>query len=125
MSGGWERSRENQKGRLKTWGLNIRTVLRGGMRMQPIDLVASQLAKRTVFDQTQGFSEQLPAYFRVDFRLVYRIDKPNYTGTLGFDLQNMLNTKNIAYRYYDFVLDQVENRYQLGIIPNLSYRMEF
>ncbi len=125
LTAGWERGRENKKGRLKTFGVNLRGVYRGGMRAQPIDLDASRLAKRTVFDQTNGFSEELPDYFRLDMRFILRVDKPKFTGTLGIDLQNMLNTQNVSYYYYDFLSDQQETRTQLGIIPNLSYRMEF
>lgn len=125
LTWGWERGRENKKGRLKTFGVNFRGVYRGGLRAQPIDLDASRTAKRTIYDQSQGFSEVLPDYFRTDLRFIFRIDKPKYTGTLGIDLQNMLNTTNVAYYYYDFLTDQVETRNQLGIIPNLSYRMEF
>jgi len=123
---GWEKMggmRASKK--QKTWGFNFRATYRGGMRVQPIDLAASKAAQRTIFDASQGFSEQLPAHFRTDFRLIYRVNKRKVTRTLGLDLQNMLNTQNVAYYFYDEFQDAVVTRYQLGIIPNLSYRWEF
>lgn len=123
---GWEKMRPIKKeNKQKTWGFNLRTTYRGGMRVQPVDLAASRAAQRTVFDAGQGFSEQLPSHFRADFRLIYRINKRKVTRTLGLDLQNMLNTQNVAYYFYDEFQDAVVTRYQLGIIPNLSYRWEF
>lgn len=125
FSAGYEWDRESKKGKQQIFGLNFRTVYRGGMREMPVDLDASRLALRTVYDETRGFTEQLPNYFRLDVRFTFKRNRPGYTSTLGVDIQNAINTRNVAYNYYDFELDEVLTRYQLGIIPLLSYRMEF
>ena len=41
------------------------------------------------------------------------------------DLQNATNARNEAFRYFDFRKGETVTRYQLGLIPNLSYRIEF
>jgi hypothetical protein len=70
--------------------------------------------------------EQLPVFFRVDARFYWRryfSDRRN--STLGFELQNATLRQNVAYRYLEIVNRQVETKYQLGLIPNISWRMEF
>ncbi|MEL6589445.1 MAG: TonB-dependent receptor [Bacteroidota bacterium] len=124
-TGGWEKEGVNRKGQQRILGLNLRTIYRGGMRALPIDLEASRAAERTVFDTSNGFTEQLPNYFRIDFRFTLKRNRANFTRTFGIDIQNVLNTQNIAFRYYDFQLDEIISKNQLGIIPLLSYRVEF
>ena len=43
----------------------------------------------------------------------------------SLDLQNVTNAQNPAFRYFDSRKGEVITKYQLGIIPNLSYRIEF
>ncbi|MEL7530795.1 MAG: TonB-dependent receptor [Bacteroidota bacterium] len=124
-TGGWEKEGVNRKGQNRVLGLNIRTMYRGGLRAMPIDLAASRQAQRTIFDSSDGFSEQVADYLRVDFRLTLKRNKARFTRTFGVDIQNLLNTQNIAFRYYDFQLDEIVTKYQLGTIPLLSYRVEF
>jgi len=45
--------------------------------------------------------------------------------TLALDLQNVANQKNAAYNYYDSQKGQILQKTQLGLIPILSYRVEF
>jgi hypothetical protein len=124
-SGGWEREGTNKKGHQRITGLNLRMIYRGGMRGMPIDLEASRQEMRTIFDQSAGFTERFPDYFRLDLRFTLKRNRARFTRTLGIDIQNVLNTQNVAHKYYDFQLDQILTRYQLGIIPLLSYRLEF
>ena len=41
------------------------------------------------------------------------------------DFQNVSIRKNVAYRYYDAYTGKVETKEQLGLVPNLSWRLEF
>lgn len=125
LSGGKEFLRQTRKKTQKAIGVNLRVVYQGGFRTMPIDLDASRLAQRTVFDLSQGFTEQNNAYFRTDLRLVFRHDRPKYTRTFSFDLQNLTNTRNVAFQTYDPILDEIVPRLQLGLIPLISYRIEF
>lgn len=56
----------------------------------PIDFAASQAANATVYDASQGFSEQLPDFFRLDGRVYWRTsvgDRRN--STFAMDFQNL------------------------------------
>jgi CarboxypepD_reg-like domain len=113
------------KGKNRVLGLNIRLIYQGGYREMPINVAASALGQTTVFNEANGFTEQLPAYFRTDFRVSLKKHKPNYTRTFSLDLQNTTNQQNVAYHYYDHRQAQIITKYQLGIIPVLAYRVEF
>ena len=42
-----------------------------------------------------------------------------------FELQNTFNRSNVAYQYFDTQSNTLKYAYQLGILPNMSYRLEF
>jgi hypothetical protein len=68
---------------------------------------------------------QLATYYRIDLRVYLKKDRKGRTGMWSVDLQNVTNAQNEAFRYFDFRKGEVVTKYQLGIIPNLSYRIEF
>lgn len=71
------------------------------------------------------YSEALPVYKRVDLRISYRKNRPGSTVIWALDIQNASNAQNIAYYYVDHVTKKVEAKYQLGLIPVLSYKILF
>lgn len=106
-------------------GVNLRSVYLGGLRVTPIDASASRAQQQTVFIDEQAFSQQLSDYFKVDFRLSLRTNKEGRTSVWSLDLQNALNTQNVAFQFYDNVEGEVVTKFQLGLIPILTYRLEF
>ena len=125
---GKEWSREISTEKTRAFGLNGRAVWTGGYRTMPVDLIrsGSNLLQKTVFDDSNGFSEQLPDYFRIDIRAYWKRnlgDRRN--STFAIDLQNVTMQKNQAYQYYEPFTNTVETKYQLGLIPNISWRLEF
>ena len=105
--------------------MNLRAVYQGGFRSTPIDEVASLEQQRTVFDESRAFSEKLKDYFRLDLRLSAKRNKEKYTRTFALDILNLTNRENIAFQRYDWVQKQVVNKYNLGLFPLMSYRLEF
>ncbi len=105
--------------------MNTRILYLGGLREAPIDAPLSSAVGSTQYNYQNGYSLQLPDYFRTDLRLSWRKNKPGYTRTFSLDIQNVLNTQNVAYHYYDTFLQDVKTKYQLGIVPVLVYRVEF
>lgn len=124
-TGGYEHEWVSSKGKNKVWGANLRVQYRGGFLATPVDLAASEATGRTVYDFDAGYTDRLPDFFRIDLRITFKRNRPNYTRTLGIDIQNVANTQNVAFQAYDPVAGEIITRYQLGIIPLLSYRLEF
>lgn len=114
-----------KNGKMKTLGLNLRGTYFGGFWESPIDIAQSVFQYRTVYNEAEAYTIQLPDFYKVDFRIYYKRVKSKYTSILGLDILNATNRQNIAYHYFDLKTNQVTTKYHLGIIPNLSYRIEF
>ena len=126
VTAGKEWQRDKRPGQVRSFGLNGRIGLAGGLRAMPIDVAASEAAGMTVFDAGEGFSVQQKDYFRLDIRIYWKRslgDRRN--STFAMDFQNATMQENEAYRYYDPFTLQVETKKQLGLIPNISWRLEF
>ncbi len=106
-------------------GVNTRLVWMGGFRNYTIDLDASKLAMKTVFDYNSGLTEKRPDYFRPDIRVYLKRSKDKLNRMWSIDLQNVANYQNVAFDYYDAYQGTVITKYQLGMVPMLNYRWEF
>jgi hypothetical protein len=113
FTGGKELIRKNDK-RL---GINTKVLLLGGYRDTPI--------VNKSYDYSKINTLKLNDYFRMDLRVYWKRNKPNFTRTWSLDVQNLTNTENEAYSYYDFRAGQVVQKFQLGLIPVLNYKVEF
>ena len=105
-------------------GVNARLNYSGGLRTPQVDLAASRALGATVLDRLRPFATAR-TYFRTDLRAYWKLNHPKRTTTLALDIQNVTNTENFAFAYYDSVLDAVVEKNQLGLIPNLTYRVEW
>ncbi len=121
-TGGYEKAFGKKS---KILSVNLRAVYRGGFLAQPIDAVASAAEGRTVFVANEGFTDQLGDFFRTDLRVAFKRNRAKLTRTFAIDIQNVTNRQNEAFRVYDPVLGRIDTRYQLGMIPLLSYLVEF
>jgi hypothetical protein len=109
----------------KAWGFSGRIIWNGGFRYTPVDTAASEVAGATVFVEEEAFSRRLSHYFRPDLRIYWQRNRPNSSSTFSIDIQNVANRQNLAFYYFDTQKATVVERYQLGIIPVLSWRREF
>ena len=102
--------------------LNVRFLYQGGFRQTPFTDLHSGGHYQ---NNSTAFSDKLPDYFRIDFQVSFKKNKPDYTRILSLDIQNVLNRRNVAFYYFDTQQNKVVNKYQLGILPFLNYRIEF
>lgn len=121
----WRRKLKKQlSGRI--FGLDGRAVWMGGVRTLPIDVAQSAANQTTVFDYSNGYNGRNADYFRIDGRVYWKRGIGNRrNSTFALEFQNLSGQKNVAFRYYDPVTKMVETKYQLGLIPNVSWRLEF
>ncbi|MEZ4739850.1 MAG: TonB-dependent receptor [Flavobacteriales bacterium] len=101
----------------RAWGLNGRSNVMGGQHYTP------RYARGT--GEQGPFSAQYAIYHRVDLRVYLKRERKGRTGMWALDIQNVANVQNEAYRYFDQRQQAEVTKYQLGLIPNLSYRIEF
>lgn len=115
----------SEKRKNRILGFNVKTVYVGGLRYTPIDLDASIEAGKTKFVDAQTFNQRMPDYYRLDLRLSLKRNYKRLTSTLALDIQNTTNRKNVGGQYFDMKTGQVKYWYQTGLIPVLSYKIEF
>lgn len=125
LTGGKEWNWLSKKNKYKVFGANLRIVYFGGFRDTPIDAQASAEAGETVYIDSEAFSIKQSDYFRTDLRVYLKFNREKYIASWSLDIQNLSNTENVAYSYYDQEQGAIIEKNQLGIIPILNYRIEF
>jgi hypothetical protein len=124
---GREWPRLDKKQRETTLGLNFALITHGGERYgRSIPFTSTFDDSRRFFapqDFSNGFINSNGTYFRPDLRLYKTKTRKKTTTTLALDVQNAANVQNLTNVYYDAFLEQPTERYQLGLIPVLSYRI--
>ena len=116
---------KTKTGKVVTKGVNARIAWLGGFRDTPIDEAASEALGFTVYREAEAFTLKQDDYFRIDLRLYVKWNKTGRNSTLSIDIQNVTSRKNAQYNFYDSVQGKVVTKQQLGLIPILSWRVEF
>ncbi len=111
----WTRMKEGSE---KRFGINMRGMVQGG---RPLTVRSQTNESPFLIDEAY----RTTPYIRLDLRMIWTKVHSNCTSSIALDLQNVLNRQNEAYRYYDSYTEQVETQYQLGLIPILTYRVEW
>ncbi len=104
---------------------NVRATYAGGQYYSPIDPVQSADKEYTVRPIETAFSKTRPDYFRADLKVSFRRNKTKSTRIWELDLQNVSNTLNITGDFWDNDDMEIVEYTQLGLLPILSYRIEF
>lgn len=107
------------------FGVNFRASWAGGLRATPIRLQESLDRQFVVEDYSEAFSQRLPNFLRTDFRISFIKNRKRSSSTFSIDLNNFTNRKNPAGQFVDFEQKRIRMAYQLGIIPVLTYRIDF
>lgn len=101
----------------------------GGRWYGYVDSEASYDQNELVFLDSAFNTRQFRDYFRLDFKITYRLNSPRITHEIGLDLVNVLNTRNIlALSYAPNLLEPNQEptaeRLQLGFLPIFYYRAD-
>ncbi len=105
--------------------LGFRNLYSGGLKYTPGDPIASAAIRNLVEDENFTFENQLKNYWRMDIQAAYRKDKPKYAWSLILDIQNIINYSNELSLIYDFTLNDFIVKPQSGIIPVISFQVDF
>lgn len=113
------------KSKTNIFALNLRGNIAGGNKQTPIDLEQSRAEGGTRRDHTRTFEEQLPFYFRSDFRVSFRKNKGKTASIFSLDIQNVTNRQNVYIEYYSSSRDEISTATQFGLLPVFNYKLEF
>jgi hypothetical protein len=105
--------------------LNARVSWAGNSPQTPIDTANSLVQGQQVYDYARSFEVIMPDYFRLDVHVGFRKSRAKAAHIWSFDIRNLTNRQNPLNQYLNFNSQQIRYQYQLGLIPVLSYRIEF
>ena len=108
-----------------TLQLGVRAVLAGGLRYTPADSAASVLAQNYVADTNKIYTLQTPYYARLDLRVAYRKNNKHSNYTIALDVQNATARRNIRDETFDYASQKIAFIYQSGLVPVLSFQIDF
>lgn len=98
----------------------------GGKRFGDVDTLQSALQEEVVF-KDENFNEyQFADYFRLDFKMSWKVNRPKVTHEIAIDLVNVLGTKNLLNIIYTPDANEIFTKnYQLGFLPIFYYKVDF
>ena len=106
-------------------GLNLKASFTGGEYYVPIDLGKSIEQHTEILNEADAYKPKLPAFFYLDLTITFRTNHKKYSGIWALQIRNLLNQHpNVGYVYDDFK-HTIEPQSSLGIIPLISYKIEF
>ena len=106
-------------------GVNLKCSFTGGEYYVPIDLEQSIAQNREVLNEKAAYTLRLPSFLYMDLTLSYRTNHRKFSGIWALQIRNLLNQKPVMGYAYDDFNHTVETQRSLGIIPLLSYKVEF
>lgn len=105
--------------------VSVKGTYAGGLRYTPIDLEQSIAEQITVRDLSKAFDEKREDFMRFDLKLKLTKNKKKTTRSWELDIQNVTNNTNVAGEYFNRTTQEIETYTQLGLLPVLSYRIDF
>ena len=122
-------SKEFKVGNAKFIDFGSKVTQLGGRWYGPADTLLSNQQKEFVVQDAARNTLRFDNYFRLDFKVNYKINKAKVTHEIALDLVNALNTKNVLKLTYapgdPTAVNNVRPEYQLGRLPLFYYKLEF
>jgi hypothetical protein len=109
----------------ETLAINANLAWAGGLRYIPIDIEKSMLEKQTVLNYANPYVNKVQDYFKMNIKLIYRINRSKFSYESGFGVTNITNRKNILMQTFDAEQGAVAYDYQLGLMPEGIFRINF
>ncbi|HBL76320.1 MAG: hypothetical protein A2W90_08275 [Bacteroidetes bacterium GWF2_42_66] len=113
------------KNKTNILGINARLSILGGDRYIPVLEDESLAAGKIVYNYDHAYEPRENVAKVLSFSVSYRKNKPKYASIWSFHLLNALGQEE--YRDYEFNLKTgaLEKQFDLIVVPNISYKIEF
>jgi hypothetical protein len=121
---------EFKTGKKSSLSLGTKITTAGGRWYGYVDTAASNYNHDLIYLDKDYNTRQFAPYFRLDFKINYKINAKHVTHEFALDLINLLNTKNILGLSYapnplNANTDPIIKNYQLGFLPLFYYKIDF
>jgi hypothetical protein len=107
------------------FGINLKATYSGGEYYTAVDISQSIAQGREILDLNQIYTEKFDDFFYLDITLNYKVNHKKYAGSWSIQVKNLLDRKQpLGYTYNSFT-KSVELQESIGMLPMLSYKIEF
>jgi hypothetical protein len=104
---------------------NAKVVLAGGKRYVPVDIEKSLEAGNEVYDWDRAYDKKYSDFLRFDCRIGYRANYKRFNHEIAFDFQNLTNHKNILLQKFDPSTGELNDVFQIGFFPMITWKVQF
>lgn len=104
---------------------DIKAVFSGGKPYIPFDIEKSKISNQAEYIWEEAYEKKLADYFRLDFRIAFKINTKHFDQEWAVDLQNLTNHQNVFMQSWDSYNKVVKTDYQQGFYPMVLYRIYF
>jgi hypothetical protein len=106
--------------------LDLKLTWAGGMRYLPFHAVQVEEGYYVrVNEWDEAYETRRPDYFRLDFRVGYKINFRKMTGEIAVDMLNLTDQKDIYYQFLEPSTGQIKTVYMLPFLPVPLIRFQF
>lgn len=105
--------------------IDLKGVYAGGKPYTPIDEQKTIANNDPYYLYDQSYSEKHKDYFRIDFKLGFRMSLGKTQHEYAIEIQNLTNHKNVFQQFWDPVNQKMKTDYQQGFFPMFMYRIYF
>ncbi|XOV93138.1 MAG: carboxypeptidase-like regulatory domain-containing protein [Bacteroidota bacterium] len=109
----------------RTLNVNARIIYAGGKREAPINIESSRDEGYTVRYYDRNYESKMEDYKRLDLGVSYKKNKIKTAYTISVNVQNVLGMENVYGKFYIPKTDSIFSASQLGVFPNISYKLDF
>ncbi|NND34190.1 MAG: TonB-dependent receptor [Saprospiraceae bacterium] len=107
--------------------LDLKWTVAGGRYYTPIDVALSIQQNREVRVDELAYTDRYDPYFRLDFKIGYRVNntKKKLSQQFYLDFQNITNHQNVFIQRFNTSTRKINTIYQIGFFPDILYRLQF
>jgi len=116
---------DEKKDKFRVLNLSTRVMYNGGRRYLPLDLEASQLKGKAVFNTENAYKDKMNNIFQMNVTASLKFNRPHTSHEILIDIYNVLNNHSPVAEYYNSYSKQKEISTQLAMMPNIMYRIHF
>jgi len=105
--------------------INMRLSLQGGERYTPVDEEKSHTVRSIEVDETKAFTRRFHPCFMSDFSASYKINRTRMSHEFAIKLLNVNGYTGTHFYQYNEKNNSIKKVRNFGMIPNISYRIQF
>jgi len=108
-----------------TFAVNFKLAYLGGNYYTPLNLEESRKEGESRYSESDLFAKKADNVVQANFSCSYKINRKKTRHEIKLDIQNVINYQARIDEYYDNIKDELAYNYQLPILPNIVYSIQF